>query len=86
MVGSADQNNSGLKALIVDDHPIVINACGGAIDRDDKRYQLEATVDWRSHKRFGYEMSLSRERRDSSCFVFEYKATVLSAGVRFGWF
>ncbi len=65
--------------------PIAVSGCGVFI-RDDRRYELEGSLTWRLHKRFGYEMSVGHERRDSNCSVFSYEATVASAGVRFGWF
>jgi hypothetical protein len=69
----------------IDTGSIESGGCGMLV-RDDDRYEVQGYVDWMLHRRFGYTMSASWEIRGSNCPVFEYHATVLSIGVRAGWF
>jgi len=65
--------------------PIFVTNCGGWFTRHDQRYGVEAYLDWRLHRRFGYQMAAGYELRDSNCDIYKYTATMVSVGIVAGW-
>ena len=55
------------------------------IKRSDKRFAMDLYFDFKLNRLFGFRVSLTKERRDSNIFRFNYDAFTTFAGVTLGW-
>jgi len=75
-------NNQYENEIYTGDEPF---GCG-FIERHDKRYEVGVYAEWAIHRRMAYTMEASYELRRSNCFIYDFDATNIAAGISFGWF
>lgn len=71
--------------LLTDDRGEPLADCGLEI-RKDRLQRLEGRLEWFAHPRVGFQVRAGYDRRGSNCDAADFDATVVSTGVRIGWF